>query len=74
MITWSDTFTRSYRLLAWSSYRRNDDCFYNWKLNPKYNKIKGELFYKITQEQMAWVKKNIISGVLADKYYLLIEN
>tara|TARA_B100000927_G_C16473706_1_gene472539 strand:- start:5259 stop:5567 length:309 start_codon:yes stop_codon:yes gene_type:complete len=49
------------------------DCFYNWRLNPKYNKIKGELFYKVTKKQMEWIKKNITTGVLAHKYYSLIE-
>ena len=50
------------------------DCLYNWRLNPKYNKIQGELSYKVTTQQMEWIKENIISGVLSDKCYTLIEN
>ena len=50
------------------------DCLYNWRLNPKYNKIQGELFYKVTTEQMKWIKENIVEDDLKDKYYLLIEN
>ncbi len=49
------------------------DCLYNWRLNPKYNKIKGQLFHKVSAQQMQWIKQNIITGVLADKYYSLIE-
>jgi len=50
------------------------DCLYNWRLNPKYNKIQGELFYKVTTQQMKWIKENIVEDDLKDKYYLLIEN
>ena len=49
------------------------DCLYNWRLNPKHNKIKGQLFHKVSAQQMQWIKQNIITDVLADKYFLLIE-
>ena len=49
------------------------DCLYNWRLNPKYNKIKGQLFHKVSPQQMQWIKENIITGVLADKYFLLFD-
>ena len=49
------------------------DCLYNWRLNPKHNKIKGELFHKVSAQQMQWIKQNMISGILADKCYLIIE-
>ena len=47
------------------------DILYEWRINPKYYKIKCDINYEVTKEQMAWIVKNIISDADCEKMFTL---
>jgi len=45
------------------------DILYAWRLDPRFNSVTICHNYKVTAEQLTWMKENIIKDLDDNKYY-----
>jgi len=48
------------------------DILYEWRIHPKYNSIKCDTTFKVTEEQYKWIQDNIMNVTTGDKCFELI--